>query len=252
MASLNRFILNSDYPVEQIVFYAQIEVTTSKYDTSNFGSATARVDYDLPFIPLPYAVASQYEDFSDSRGIDPSLMPDDSSDYWQISDLKAYADHMECKVMSQSPINRKVYVRFYGLRPPGEIGEVSPTSTQAGTFLLNTDTQYAPLICDVKIDGYSSGEQVVLNVSNGHKEETVTATELKIYHGLGAPAWVSFWALSEDDNKVPCIIPKAASGIWYQGYYDYITQSFDDYIFVTRSEGYLYEDVIYVKAYANV
>ena len=87
MANLNRFILNSDYPVEQIVFYAQVEVTTSKYGTSDFGSATARVDYDLPFIPLPYAVASQYEDFSDSRGIDPSLMPDDGSDYWQISDL---------------------------------------------------------------------------------------------------------------------------------------------------------------------
>ena len=95
MADLRRFTFNSDYPVEQVVFFAQAEVTTKKYGSSNFGSATVKVSHNLPFIPLPYVIVSQYEDFSDARGISAAIPQDDKANYYDVGDVFAYADHMQ-------------------------------------------------------------------------------------------------------------------------------------------------------------
>lgn len=256
MADLRRFTFNSDYPVEQVVFFAQVEVTTTRYDSSNFGSATARVDHNLPFIPLPYVIVSQYEDFSDARGISASTLPEDGADYYDVGDVFAYDDHIQCTILSQNPLNRKVYVRFYGLRPPGEIGEVAPTSMQSGTFILNTGFTYAPLVADIKKD-YSmpvdpdAPVPTVVDVSKGYKEVIVPPGELKILHELDAPAWVTFWEQAQDGDGNQIIKPIAPSSyIGNFAYYDYTTQTLNDYVFV--SEEYSAADAIFIKVYANV
>ena len=256
MADLRRFTFNSDYPVEQVVFFAQAEVTTKKYGSSNFGSATVKVSHNLPFIPLPYVIVSQYEDFSDARSISTAIPSDDKANYYDVGDVFAYADHMQCTITSQNPLVRKVYVRFYGLRPPGEIGEVAPTSMQSGTFMLNTGFTYAPLVADIKKD-YSkpvdpdAPRPTIVDVSKGYEETIVPPGDLKILHGLGAPAWVTFWAQMQDDDGKQIIKPIAPSSyIGYLAYYEYTTQTFNDYVFISEEQPNA--DAIFIKVYANV
>ena len=70
-------------------------------------------------------------------------------------------------------------------------------------------------------------------------------------HGLGAPAWTTFWAQMQDDDGKQIIKPIAPSSyIGYLAYYEYTTQTFNDYVFI--SEEYPNADAIFIKVYANV
>ena len=65
---LDRFLLNSDYPLDQIVYNSAFETTASSGGTIN-----KTIPHGLGFKPLLFGVYATKPDFSDSLGISDGL-----------------------------------------------------------------------------------------------------------------------------------------------------------------------------------
>lgn len=146
------FLLNTDYEMDKIVLFKEGSFTQTK-----------DIPHDLGFIPLPFGVWSTDSDFNstntisgiDASGDDPGYTP-----LLSVS-LTAKSDKLVLKSGGNTN-NATIYYRIYAFEPSSSAQAVPATSSNANTFILNTDYNYAKLLA--KGEFTSSGQEYQHNL----------------------------------------------------------------------------------------
>lgn len=178
---LNSFLLNSDYPFDQIVFYASFSVVAA-----SDGSVNKTISHSLGFKPLIFGVCATKSDFSDSVGLGEGVFS---------ARARGYSNRV---VVSDGGFNAgsTIYIRLYGFAPTNFTGQVPATSRSSKPLLLNTDYEYAPLIFEAAITcATSSGSTLdkIYNVNKGYLSVVTTAATVSVEHDLGYKPSVMTW-----------------------------------------------------------
>lgn len=181
---LDRFLLNSDYPLDQIVYYSAFETTASSGGTIN-----KTIPHGLGFKPLLFGVYATKPDFSDSLGISDGI-------FSVIA--RGYDDHIEV-IAGNFSAGAKVYVRLYGFAPASYTGFCRATSTSSKPLIISTDYEYAPLIFEAEVtcSSYDDEDPYITkdyDVRRGFLREVTKAAAINVKHDLGYKPSVMTWS----------------------------------------------------------
>lgn len=188
MANLDRFMFNSDYPMDKIVFFGYGSTTIPAKSGDTWGSVTVTVPHNLSYVPLPQAVWATNADFTDTRGIDP--LPDKYGMY----EVKANSTSITIRFTNGETSAKTVYYRIYGLQPENATQEAGKTSRQSSSLIFDTDKVYAPLIFSgIVTEDLDSTNIAQINVTHGYKEYQGTAGRVIVEHNLGVNPFVLYW-----------------------------------------------------------
>lgn len=188
MANLERFIFNSDYPMDKIVFFGYGSTTIPAKSGSTNGTKTVNIPHNLPFTPLPLAVCATNEAYTDTRTFEP--VPDT----WGMNVVQADATNITIKFESSLTSTKTVYYRVYGLLPENATQEAGKTSRQSSSLIFNTDLVYAPLIFSgIVTEDLDTTHVANVNVTHGYKEIQTQASRIEIEHNLGRSPFVLYW-----------------------------------------------------------
>lgn len=128
------FILNTDYEMDKIIYFREATLNAGQYDVD--------IPHGLGFTPLIFGVCAFNSDFSDARGIPyQSLTMSNSIQFT----AQANATNVRISYINDSGTPSKIYYRLYGFEPSTSNADVGPTSSNADTFILNTDYNYCKL-----------------------------------------------------------------------------------------------------------
>ena len=240
--NLSHFIFNSDYPMDKVVFYKQLEETIPANSTK-----TVTITHNLLFTPLPLAVWATNSDFSDASSLD-AVSQYFSSGKVALETAKADATNITLSFNSSLSSSKKIYIRVYGLLPENATQEAAPTSRQASKLIFDTDKVYAPLIFNgVITSAFNSNLVANVNVTNGYKELITQANRVVVEHNLGTLPYMLSWL--ERNNEIQ--LTYAATN-FQPGYpLQYYTYSDIDKcgIYCGQSEG---QHIWHIRIYANV
>lgn len=188
VTNLDRFMFNSDYPMDKIVFYKQEAITIPAKSGGVNGTLTVTIPHYLQFIPLPMAVWAEDADFSDTRTLEP--FPYNIG----MKSIKADATYITVTFESSKNTATSAYLRVYGLLPQNSIYEVAPTARQSSKLVFDTDKVYAPLIFSgIITTDFDTDNIAKVNVSHGYKELTATAGRVIVEHNLGNYPFMVLW-----------------------------------------------------------
>lgn len=130
--ALDGFVVNSDYPMDMVVF-ANEGTLTSFSD----GHGEASIAHRLPFTPLPFGV------WSTDGGITWQPIVGMSAGSGQLfADIQADGSSVKF-IVYQNSAGTNVKYRVFGLAPDGATGDVAPPSLRFSNFTLNTDFNYS-------------------------------------------------------------------------------------------------------------
>lgn len=146
MPNPQNFRLNSDYPMDKIVYFHEDTVTLS----SSITIVPAKViQHGLPFTPLLFCVLS--EDNWQTTLTEPSSSPM----------VIMVADGTKISFFTYKSGGGSIKVRIYGFEPNESTAELQTTSQYAATYMLNSDYDYLKLYMDSKITLDSSGSGTI-------------------------------------------------------------------------------------------
>lgn len=181
---LDRFLLNSDYPLDQIVYFKSFEVTVASGSTT----INENIPHDLGFKPLLFGVYATKADFSDSIGMSDGL----------FSVLaRGYDDHIEV-FGGDFTAGTKVYVRVYGFAPASYKGFCKSTATSSKPLIISTDYEYAPLIFEAEVTctSYDDEDPYIVegyDVTKGYLSVVTKAASISVRHDLEYKPSVMTW-----------------------------------------------------------
>ena len=241
MANLDRFVFNSDYPMDKIVYFSYGSTTIPAKSGSTWGTKTVTVNHGLPFTPLPLAVFATNEAFTDTRGVDP--LPDSYGMY----EVKANSTSVTISFANGQTSAKTIYYRIYGLQPENATQEAGKTSRQSSALIFDTDKVYAPLIFSgVITEDIDTRNVAYVNVTHGFKEYQGQAGRVEIEHNLGRKPFVLDWLESNGEIEIT-----GAPDFLY-GYpeqqYNYVTDKMCNY-YAAYSDG---QRKWHVRIYADV
>lgn len=191
MANLHRFIFNSDYPMDKVVYFNHGSASVPAKSGSTNGTKTINIPHGLPFIPLPIAIWASTEDFNSSLSYEP--FPYD----FGMVEVKANATNISIKFESSRASAQTIYYRVYGLAPESATQEAGKNSRQNSKFIFNTGYAYAPLIFSGEItEDLDTSKVAYVNVTHGFKELQTRTSRVQIEHNLGRLPYVLFWRQS--------------------------------------------------------
>lgn len=178
MANPTDFLLNTDYEMDKIVYYASGEImpTGNTYEYVE--------EFNLGFIPLFFATLSFTEDFSDTR------MSSTISEDGTIIQMQSYSDGIAIRYENPNNPNQKLYYRIYAFEPSDSTASVGKTQKDAKQFILNTDYNYCKL--------YKKG---------------ISTSDTTINHSLGYVPFVLAWSENKWTNPAPGVITPC----WFSG-----------------------------------
>lgn len=136
----NDFLFNSDYELDKIVYFH--EGTHTAASSGNF----IFFPTGLNFVPLCFGVWSTTSDFSQ-----PIRMTNTNHGFYGLTNtpsvtlISSSSDKTIFLTFSSFPDNTKVYYRIYGFAPSNYTGDAPETSSNASSFILNTDYNYRKL-----------------------------------------------------------------------------------------------------------
>jgi hypothetical protein len=140
-ANARNFLVNSDYPLDQVVYKNPGQLTVS---AASFG--TSVVAHGLPFTPLPQGNWSTQPDFAVSYefGSGPPNPSVATSIYLYDVTVDALGPDVTVSVTNYSGSPVTIYYRVYAYQPSNVNLDV-PHTNDADTYLLNTDMNYTKL-----------------------------------------------------------------------------------------------------------
>lgn len=181
--NLDHFIFNSDYPIDQIVFYKAIDSAVTADSTWS-----TSIKHGLPFKPLIVGVWSTTSDFS-------VTIPIDETGFSMKS--KSYSDRIELSLdVDTSITSGHIWIRVYGLEPANGTGGAAKTNVSSNNFLLDTDKDYSQLLFNGAFTSDISSEGIEKVYYTYKKYDSVvdTASNVVVYHNLGFLPQVIMWA----------------------------------------------------------
>lgn len=167
MADPRRFIFNSDFPIDHVVYIREADVP--------FSSSGIEIGHNLGFTPLLMGLFSA-DNWASSMPID---TPASSGD--NVGNVQVESNRYSIKLINYGRLNLPVKVRLFGLMPSDVNVDVSPPQVRYSRFNFNTDFNYSKLV-----------KAGVFNVRWDTGENTV------YHHGLGYIPEVEVW--QEDRN----------------------------------------------------
>ena len=148
MVNPRNFIINTDYPVDHVVYIKDVVVP--------FSSTGIEIEHGLGFAPLLMGLFTT-DDWNTSMPID---TPASSGD--NIGNLQTEATQRVIRLINYGRLNRSVKARLFGLMPSDVNVDVVPPKIRYSNFNFNTDFNYSKLIkADVFNTNWNSGENIV-------------------------------------------------------------------------------------------
>ena len=135
MADPRDFLLNTDYEMDKIVYFATGEIERDEFDK--------HIPHNLSFTPLIFGICSADPDFSENFSI-----PCDNLDGTTWVEFDAWADNTDLVLSYTGRVGHspaKMYYRIYGFEPSNSNAHIPYTSGHANNFILNTDYNYCKL-----------------------------------------------------------------------------------------------------------
>jgi hypothetical protein len=171
MTDPKKFLLNSDYPLDKIVY-----MTSGTFVSNAVGGGSVTIPHGLGFMPLPYIQWSLNSDFSTCQEITerpgdlyPTVFP-------YIVSYESNATNIIINFFNGALAQTTYYYRIICFMPTDINADVTNIASLADDFILNTDYNYTKL--------FMSG----INTST-----TVT-------HNLGYVPQVMWWYESSADK----------------------------------------------------
>nr|DAJ29233.1 MAG TPA: hypothetical protein [Caudoviricetes sp.] len=162
-----RFIFNSDFPIDHVVYIREVDVP--------FSSSGVEIGHNLGFTPLLMGLFSA-DNWASSMPID---TPASSGD--NVGNVQVESNRYSIKLINYGRLNRPIKVRLFGLMPSDVNVDVSPPQVRYSRFNFNTDFNYSKLVkAGVFNTHWNSGENIVY------------------HHGLGYILEVEVW---QEDNS---------------------------------------------------
>lgn len=157
LANAPKFLSNSDYPVDKIVYLKEASYT---FDPAvSFGDVT--IPHGLPFTPLPVLQWSFNADFGVAYEDNTGPFPGPYGFPFTFT-LVIQADSTNIKIRSNSTIGAQLaYVRLFCFAPSDYTGEVASTASVGDSFVLNSDNNYMKLVDSGKVSVASGGTATV-------------------------------------------------------------------------------------------
>ena len=175
MADPRNFLLNTDYPMDQIVYLKE-----GSFVQGDTGSFTINIPHNLPFTPLPEMVWSHTADFAICQtGPDETYMDNQWTtmvgEYYQVL---ANDTNIIIQGNNNSGTTKTIYYRIWAFAPSTASLDsiVSSTIDTGDNFILNTDYNYMKL------------------AYNGYLP--ISGTQSVFTHNLGYIPRVKVWAIS--------------------------------------------------------
>jgi hypothetical protein len=175
MTDPRNFLLNTDYPLDKIVYMTSGSISVPN-GTSDITPGVT-IPHNLPFIPLAIMLWSNTSDFevcneSMDLAYATSYFPGPAAG--QIYDISADATNLSILRLNSSGSAKTVYYRIFCFAPSNADIDSVVTATQSvgSNFIINTDYNYMKL------------------VANG----ILTPTSTTYTHNLGYVPRVQIWA----------------------------------------------------------
>lgn len=137
MENPNNFLVNTDYPLDMIVYYKYHSFKTNSSKTQDITIA-----HNLGFAPLLFGSWSYNQDFSKAF----SLLSDAYGDNQLALSVKSDENNIYIHKYQYSPQKKNVYLKIYGYAPTTWTGDCEPTAQSNGPLILDTDNKYASLL----------------------------------------------------------------------------------------------------------
>jgi hypothetical protein len=203
MENPNNFLINTDYPLDMIIYYKFYELTT---DGSS--SQTVTIPHGLGFTPLLFGVWSTTPDFAVSH-----MLVDDG--YNLFSAIYVESDETNVYIQKKEPTpttGKKRYLKIYGFAPISWTGESEPTAQSNTPLILNTDKQYAPLLAagmvqprrlDVQPEVPTPEQTGIYGVigKNGYKEFSGRSANVSLYYQEPVSPTVMMWKTTSSTDR---------------------------------------------------
>jgi hypothetical protein len=164
------FLLNSDYPLDKVIYRASGSFALGAY----FSTESLSIPHGLSFTPLPVLQWSTSSDFSVVYEAGTGPPPDDIILGFLGIAMNCTADgtNINIDVTNFKSTAYTIYYRVFGLMPSDENEEATSTQDAGDSFVLNTDQNYAKLIDSGKL---------------------TLSTTTTVTHGLGYEPQVFMW-----------------------------------------------------------
>lgn len=167
MTSASNFLVNSDYPLDKIVYMDSGSIVVGASSNVNVS-----IPHNLSFAPLPVFSWSLNSDFSTSRIS--GIFPYADTTYTEKTFIYTDPTNLNILAINNSTSSKTFYWRAYGFMPSNINVDTPATASLADRFTLNTTYNYSKL--------YMSGVTAQ------------TTTSITINHGLGyKPRQILLW-----------------------------------------------------------
>lgn len=137
--NLRNFILNSNYPIDQVVGMK----SGSLYMPANSSTATSSVAHGLPFTPLVIGTCSPSSTFTSNKD---AVMPLYVPQSFSTVHLRTNGTNIIAQGYNNTASAITYYWRAILLEPSDSNSEVPFTNELADTFQFNTDYNYSKLV----------------------------------------------------------------------------------------------------------
>lgn len=138
VANAPNFLLNSDYPLDKLVYVAQGSCSMGPYVDVN-------IPHGLPFIPNCLMQWSRTSDFAVTYDENTGPFPSGNPGYMFSLQVSSEATATNVILRGNGIITITIYYRIIAFEPNDSATTVAPTSSTSDNFLLNTDYNYTKL-----------------------------------------------------------------------------------------------------------
>lgn len=175
MADPRNFLLNTDYPMDKVIFLWE-----GYYDFS----LPKVCDHGLSFTPLVKIVWSTTSTFDTTYGVGDGPVTSITSTPFSPQLFSAYADSSSIYAIFGYPgAVAGAYIRIYAFMPSNINVDTPPTASSADSFVVNTDYNYSKLL----MEGVTA-------------TSSVSSSSEVVVHGLGYYPQVEVWYVTSGNT----------------------------------------------------
>lgn len=175
MPNVDHFRLDSDYPMDKIVYFKQGTFTPS--------NGSFQFTHGLSFTPLLFGVISKNSDFSEAYSFNTPMVEKHTFEYpFSISSITLFSNNTNVYFWigdnAQAELTGTWYYRVYGFSDESLSVVANETSTSGGNLILNSDYNYYRLYETGTLDWNGSQSRTV-NHNLGYRPFVLTWGRVK-------------------------------------------------------------------------
>lgn len=164
MPNVDHFRLDSDYPMDKIVYFKQGTFTPS--------SGSFSFSHGLSFTPLVFGVISKNSDFSESYSFNTPMVETGAITNFAPRGIMALSNNTTIYFYVPDELRASLtgtyYYRLYGFSDESSNISTSETSSSGGNLIISSDYNYYKLYESGNVE-YSGSSSATINHNLGYK-----------------------------------------------------------------------------------